>query len=74
MFGIFVVGAGDDGEDHVNEDEDGREVEQVHVKVHLDLDLPSVQVAKVQLLCFRYSNDQGYHAQNVDDNVSDLGP
>jgi hypothetical protein len=74
MFGIFVVGAGDDGEDHVNEDEDGREVEQVHVKVHLDLDLPSVQVAKVQLLGFSDPNDQGYHAQNVDDNVSDLGP
>ena len=74
MFGIFVVGACDDGEDHVNKDEDGREVEQVHVQVHLDLNLPSVRVAKVELLCFRYSNDQGYHAQNVDDNVSHLGP
>ncbi len=74
MFGVFVVDAGDDGEDHVNEDEDGREVEQVHVQVHLDVDLPSGCVAKVQLLGFRYSNDQGYHAQNVDDDVSDLGP
>ena len=47
VFDVRVVGAGDDGEDHVDEDEDGSEVEQVHVQVHFNLDLMSGRVAKV---------------------------
>ena len=38
-FNVLVEGPRDDGEDHVEEGEDGAEAKEVHVQVHLDGDV-----------------------------------
>ena len=41
VFDAHVEGAGDDGEDHVQEEEDGGEAKQGHVQVHLGAEVKS---------------------------------
>ena len=69
-----MEGAGDDGEDHVEEGEDGRESKERHVKVHLDGDVAPGQIPEAELLDLSDADDQRHDAQAVDDCVEKLGP
>ena len=73
VFHVVVERAGDDGEDHVQEGEDGGEAKQSHVQVHLDVDVSSVRISKVELLRFGDPYYQTDDAQNVDQRVSHFG-
>ncbi len=53
VFDVHVEGAGDDGEDVVEEEEDGRQSEQTHVQVGTVLLVLRFQLPKMQLLSFR---------------------
>ena len=50
VFALIVVVARDDGEEVVEEAEDGGEAKQRHVQVHLDGDVLLVGVPEIQLL------------------------
>ncbi len=70
---VVVERAGDDGEDHVQEGEDGGEAKQSHVQVHLDVDVSSLRISKVELLRFGDTYYQTNDAQNVYQRVSHFG-
>jgi hypothetical protein len=56
-FDFLVEVARDDGEEHVEEGEDGGEAKQQHVQVHLNVDVILVGVSEVQLLSLSDSNN-----------------
>ena len=72
VFHVVVERAGDDGEDHVQEGEDGGEAKQSHVQVHLGVHVIPVRMTEVQLLHLCNPNHQGNDANRIDDGMCNL--
>ena len=69
VFDFFVVVARDDGEEVVEEVEDGCEAKQRHVQVHLDGDVLLVGVPEIQLLSLGDPDNQSNDSDHIDNRL-----